>query len=94
MGAITPQRVFVTTLLNPKALVFALGVIPFDVERPAAYLAAFLAMTAGAACAWTAAGAALGRMLAHGSLQRFVPRVSAAVLALFALIIVGTPLLQ
>ena len=28
-GVVTPRQVFTTTLLNPKALVFALGVVPF-----------------------------------------------------------------
>ncbi len=77
------ERVFVTTLLNPKALVFAFGVLPLSRPDTGLYVLAFAALVAVAASAWIAVGALLGRTVsAPGS--RLVPRVSAVVLACFA----------
>jgi threonine/homoserine/homoserine lactone efflux protein len=78
-----PARIFVVTLLNPKALVFAFVVLPLDAPDPAAYLAAFAAFVILAASAWSALGALLGRRLAMAR-PRLVPRVSALVLCAFA----------
>jgi threonine/homoserine/homoserine lactone efflux protein len=83
------DRVFVTTLLNPKALVFAFGVIPLSAPNAAAYVAAFVGFVVFAALCWITVGATIGRA-ASGYRGRVVPRVSAVVLMLFAgLIAVG-----
>lgn len=92
MGRATPvgfKRVFVTTLLNPKAIVFAFGVIPLSQPKAAAYVGAFLAIVVVVASAWILLGTLVGRMVST-SAPRIVPRVSAAVLTCFAgLIAVG-----
>lgn len=91
---VRPRQVFVTTLLNPKALVFALGVIPFGAERWWPYLLGFLGLLSVVALGWIAIGAALGR--AAGAMGRagLVPRLGAAVVGGFALVLVATPFLR
>jgi threonine/homoserine/homoserine lactone efflux protein len=81
--AIGFERVFITTLLNPKALVFAFGVIPLSAPDAAGYVAAFVGFVVFAALSWIMIGASLGHAAA-GARGSIVPRVSAVVLMLFA----------
>ncbi len=81
-------QVFVTTLFNPKALVFALSVIPhlIDGELRAAlpFMAAFSVMVVAVATGW----AALGSLLQGRSLSPLrIRRGSAVVLVFFAALI-------
>ena len=81
-------QVFVTTLFNPKALVFALSVIPhlIDGELRAAlpFMAAFSVMVVAVATGW----AALGSLLQGRSLSPLrIRRGSAVVLVFFAVLI-------
>jgi threonine/homoserine/homoserine lactone efflux protein len=84
-------KVFVTTLLNPKGLIFAFAIIPYLTEGdPAAalpYLAGLAALIVAVGTAWIGVGAAL---TAAGARHRWVQRVSAAVLGVFALVISGS----
>lgn len=82
------ERVFVTTLLNPKAIVFAFGVIPLSQPDAAPYVLAFLGFVAVAGLAWIAAGALVGRMTSPPA-ARAIPRASALVLTVFAGLIVA-----
>ena len=91
---VTPRQVFTTTLLNPKALAFALGVVPFGAPRPHLYLLGFLGMLVAVAVCWIAAGVALGRAAAGAGRAGVVPRVGAAAVAAFALVLVSGPLLR
>lgn len=93
-GVVTPRQIFTTTLLNPKAIVFALGVVPFGAPRPHLYLLGFTAMLVAVALCWIGAGAALGRAAAGAGRTALVPRVGAAAVALFALVLVAGPLLR
>lgn len=77
------ERVFVTTLLNPKAIVFAFGVIPLSGPHAPAYLAAFALFVVLAAASWIVAGSLAGAA-APPAASRAIPRVSAVVLACFA----------
>jgi threonine/homoserine/homoserine lactone efflux protein len=86
--AIGFDRVFVTTLFNPKALVFAFGVIPLSAPDAVAYVAAFVGFVVLAALSWIFVGASVGRA-AGGANGRIVPRISAVVLMLFAGLIAG-----
>ena len=92
--AVTPRQVFATTLLNPKAIVFALGVVPFGSPRPHLYLLGFVGMLTVVALCWIGAGAALGRAAAGAGRAGVVPRVGAAAVAAFALVLVTGPLLR
>ncbi len=76
--------VFVATVFNPKALVFAVAVIPFQRPDVWTYFAAFLAVLGLAGAGWLTVGAAMGRAAPSGAVTRVVPRVGSAVLAVFA----------
>jgi len=83
-GLVTFRRVFVTTLLNPKALVIGLALLP--ATTPAGllpWLVIFAASVAAVAAVWIAAGALLGRASA-GGLPPLVRRVAAGYLGVVA----------
>jgi threonine/homoserine/homoserine lactone efflux protein len=89
---ITTGQVFLTTLLNPKAIVFALGIIPFAVPHVSLYLIAFQLMAAAVGILWIAGGAMLGRLAKNRS--TLIPRMGAAILGVFAITLVASPLLH
>ena len=60
--------VFVATVFNPKALVFAVAVIPFQRPDVWTYFAAFLAVLGLAGAGWLTVGAAMGRAAPSGAL--------------------------
>lgn len=89
---VRPAQVFVTTLLNPKAIIFALGVVPFGSPHVAFYLLGFLVMAAAVGFSWVVVGTAMGHVArAAGGHDRLVPRVGGAVICAFALVIVISP---
>jgi threonine/homoserine/homoserine lactone efflux protein len=81
--AITFYRVFVTTLLNPKALIFALAIFPHEPLIPMTHLALFVGSVGLCGFAWIAAGRTLSAATGeHGA--RIIPRVAAVALGGFA----------
>ncbi len=95
-AAVTPRQVFVTTLLNPKAIVFALGVVPFGAGRGTwpPYMLGFLLLLASVAIAWIAAGAMLGGAAGRRGWGGAVPRVGAAAVGGFAVLPLVAPVLR
>lgn len=93
-GAITPARIFVTTLLNPKAIVFALGIVPLQSQNAPLYLAAFAMLCASVALGWIGVGALLGRAAQAKGRGALVPRLGAAIVSAFAVLLVSAPLLR
>lgn len=91
---VTPAQVFVTTLLNPKAIIFALGVIPFGTDLAWPYMLGFLAMLACVALAWITAGSLLGKAAHRRGWGRAVPRVGATAVGAFAALLLVSPLLR
>ena len=82
-GAVTFRRVFVTTLLNPKALIFALAIFPHEPLVPATHLALFVVSVGLCGFGWVAAGRTLSAATGeHGA--RIIPRVAALALGGFA----------
>lgn len=83
------SRVFVTTLLNPKAIVFALVILPYLRERRVAealpYIGGLCLLMAAVASGWAAAGALIraSRVAGEGVMRK----VGAAALALFGVLL-------
>lgn len=80
-----PGRIFITTLFNPKAFVFAFGVLPLSHPSAPAYLAGFAALITIVASAWIAVGAIVAG--ASPGLGRHANRVAAVAVAGFAALI-------
>jgi threonine/homoserine/homoserine lactone efflux protein len=78
------NQVFVTTLLNPKVLVFALIIIPHDGGDSARYFCGFIATVPFVGAAWIALGALARRRMSR-RIWAAAPKVGSAVVALFAL---------
>jgi threonine/homoserine/homoserine lactone efflux protein len=82
---ITLQRVFLTTLINPKGLVFAFAIFPavgFLQRLP--YLAVFTVLVVGTAIGWMALGTIAARSSAGLLTSSRVERITAIALAIFA----------
>jgi threonine/homoserine/homoserine lactone efflux protein len=83
------NRVFITTLLNPKAIVFAFVIMPYMKDGRFAdampYLAALLGLIACVAMAWIGTGALI--RASHTAGAGLVRKVGAAALALFGVLL-------
>ncbi len=87
---ITVRRVFLTTLMNPKNLIFAFGIFPVpsaESSEMLPYLAGFSAICTGVASGWIAAGAMLHSRGAHTMHLNWFYRGEAFLLAGFAIVI-------
>ena len=91
---ITPARIFTTTLLNPKAIIFSLGVVPFESANVWLYLTGFAGLTAMVAIGWIGFGAVMGRVAAASGRSRLIPRIGAAVVSTFAVMLLTAPFLR
>lgn len=85
-GPVSFARVFVTTLTNPKALIFAFTILPAEAAPTGLWtsLAMLAAMIVSAGGAWIITGAVLRRGLAGAVPARVGYRLSALALALLA----------
>lgn len=86
---ITLRRVFATTLVNPKALVFAFAIFPpvtFTARLP--YLGLLAALVIATAIGWMALGTVAARSSAGLLTSSRVERVTAVALAVFATLLV------
>ncbi|MGK7871489.1 LysE family translocator [Falsiroseomonas sp. E2-1-a20] len=94
-AVVTPRQVFITTLLNPKAIVFALGVVPFAAGRGVwpPYMLGFLLLLVAVGVFWIAAGAMLGGAASRRGWGGAVPRVGAAAVGSFAVLLLAAPFL-
>jgi threonine/homoserine/homoserine lactone efflux protein len=87
----TPARLFVTTLLNPKALVFAFVIFPQGGADGFAEAAAiFSLLVAGIGTGWIVLGQFIARSAGGAATPRRVARLAAVALALFATLIAGS----
>ena len=88
------RRVFATTLVNPKALVFALAIFPpldaMPLERAALWVSGFLGLVVSIALAWIVLGAALGASAPRWVEAGLAKKLAGAVLALFAAMLLFT----
>jgi threonine/homoserine/homoserine lactone efflux protein len=81
------RRVFVVTLLNPKAFVFALFLIPAEPADPVFYYGAFALLITVVGAAWVLAGH-VARRFAGDSSVTHVAKVASFALAAFAAIVI------
>jgi threonine/homoserine/homoserine lactone efflux protein len=88
-AVISVRQVFTTTLLNPKALAFAVLIVPFGSARFQAYLGVFAAMVPAIGTLWIGAGHALGRHT-RASRQKIIPKAAALILAVFSVVLIGS----
>ena len=79
---VTILDVFVTTLFNPKGLIFALTVIPHEHPMLAWYFAGFSVMVLMAGSGWIVLGHVLTRAAGPGA--HIVPRIASVALVAFA----------
>ena len=81
-----PRQVFLVTLTNPKALLFAYGIFPaaLDGLNAAEHALVFALTTAAVATAWILLGMTLRRGLLSRGAAHLVPRIAAAVILVFA----------
>ncbi len=90
-AVITPLRVFTTTLLNPKGLIFAIAIFP-----PASsldllpWLGGFAGLAVLVAAGWIALGATLARSAGSRATPTRICRLAAVVLLVFAATMAGT----
>jgi len=90
---VTPTEVFVTTLLNPKAFIFALAIIPFGAPRLWPYLLGFILLVVCSAVGWIVAGAWFEKLLSKPGWTGAVPRIGAVVIGAFSMRLLATPLI-
>lgn len=85
---VTIVDVFVTTLFNPKGLIFALTVIPHEHPMLLWFFAAFCGLVVLAGGGWIALGHVLTR--AAGPRASYVPRIASVALVGFAGLILSS----
>lgn len=88
-ASVTTRRVFVTTLLNPKALVFGLVLLPQLQANSLQGLALLALSILAVGTFWTALGAVIGR---HPLAIALLHRAAALWLALLALVLLARSL--
>lgn len=84
-------RMYLTTLLNPKAAIAALVILPFGSPHELAYLVTFALLIPLTGAAWILAGTLFGRYFFRGK-AHFIPRVTSAALGLFAVALIVSAL--
>ena len=89
-GRVGTRLVFLTTLLNPKGLIFAIAIIPRADPALPGYFAGFGVLVLIVGFCWFMAGRAVG--LLSGSRSALLPRVGAIALMGFAAYLVSTVL--
>ena len=89
----TLRRVFVTTLLNPKGLIFALFIFPAPRTPIAPYVLAFSAMVVAIGATWIVGGSLITRFT-NPRFGVIVPRICACAMAAFAIVVVSGVLSQ
>lgn len=89
------QRVFTTTLLNPKALIFAFQIFPTQgIRLTAGFLGAFALLCTAVASLWTCLGAFLRLRTEEFLTAAVIRRMTAIILGLFAAVFLVTAITQ
>jgi threonine/homoserine/homoserine lactone efflux protein len=80
-SAISWRDVFITTLFNPKAFVFAFAIIPWEVPNPTPYFIGFCAILAPVGVLWITFGAVVGELFFEGRTALVAKAASVALVA-------------
>jgi threonine/homoserine/homoserine lactone efflux protein len=91
---ITPARVFMANLLNPKALILATTVFPFGSTPIWPYMLGFSSIVLTAGCVWVGAGALTGRVPAAADRSSLMARLGVVVIGTFGFLLVASPLVK
>jgi len=87
------QRVFITTLLNPKSLIFAFQIFPIGgIRLTLSFLGGFALICIAAATMWICIGATLRSRTEAFLTGVVIRRITAIVLGLFAVLFLATAL--
>lgn len=90
---VTFRQVFITTVLNPKALIFGLVLIPHGtLATVLPWLGLFVILVVSAASIWLSAGAAILYRQRDGGFPPLFSRLAASVMLLFAVSLAGSSL--
>ena len=90
-GPISIGQVFVTTLFNPKALIFAFVIFPHsNLQDLVRFFALFAILVIGIGCAWIGLGRVIGSSAGRLATQSLIARCAAVVLTVFAALIAGS----
>lgn len=87
--AVSLRAVFIATLLNPKALIFAFGIFPAEHAQLWVFFMLFAVCVPTVGGIWIAAGRALGAAVGQGR-ENVVRRVASMALVGFAALIVAS----
>lgn len=85
--AVRAHHVFITTLLNPKALLIALVLLPQAAAADLRYWVALAVMIPSIGASWIYLGCSVGRAAFHG-LAAAIPRAASVVLGVFAALMI------
>ena len=88
-AVISLRQVFVTTLLNPKAFVFALVIIPFGLPQASFYFSGFTAIVPAIGTLWIVIGTLLGRNTQPRYMKAF-PKAASVILAIISATLIGS----
>jgi threonine/homoserine/homoserine lactone efflux protein len=88
VSAFTLRRVFVTTVLNPKALILALLIFPAPPAAVAVYTFGFSALVVAVGTGWVVTGSLISQFT-KTRYSLVAPRVCAVALAAFAVAVVS-----
>ena len=91
-AVVSMRQVFATTLLNPKALAFALIIIPFSSPHAAVYFSAFTATVPAIGTLWIVAGSLIGRHT-HPGRAKSLPKAASIILATMSAMLIGSAFL-
>jgi len=92
VSLVTFRQVFITTVLNPKALIFGLVLVPHgSLATVLPWLGLFLAIVLTVACLWLSSGAALIHR-ANGEFPPLLRRTAASMLLCFSAGLAGSSL--
>lgn len=90
-GPISVGQVFVTTMFNPKALIFAFVIFPrSNPQETVRFFALFVVLVIAIGCAWIVLGRVIRSSAGRRATHSLVARCAAVALTVFAAVIAGS----